>query len=133
MEMAQAQIEITLRGDESDGGLNLYEPRGVFQGSVQIITDSDVDCRHLYARLLWHTEGRGDSDRGVVDELDLFQGQLTAGSPTYHTFHFTLPQEPWSYAGYYINIIWEVEVVVDVPWRRDLKAQEQFILAPRQS
>ena len=128
--MARAEIEITLRGGRQEGNVLHYEPGEVLQGSVQVTPDSDINCKHLYARLIWRTEGRGDTDKGKAAELDLFQGQLRAGTPTYHTFHFTLPQEPWSYAGYYINIIWEVEAVVDVPWAVDPKQSQPFVLAP---
>lgn len=128
--MATADIEITIRGTQAGESIVHFEPGEPFQGSVKVTPASDLDCRHLYARLVWHTEGRGDRDRGVAAEMDLFQGVLRAGTPTFHTFHFKVPESPWSYAGYYINIIWEVEVSIDLRWARDPKAGQPFILAP---
>ena len=131
--MAKANFEITLRDGEMEGDVMRFEAGGYLRGSVQVTPVSDLDCRHLFARLVWRTEGRGDRDRGVAAEMDLFQGLLHAGSVTHHTFHFTLPQEPWSYAGYYVNIIWELEIVIDIPRAVDPKASSPFILAPRQA
>jgi hypothetical protein len=129
--MAKAQFVITLRGGEEERGRMRYEPGQVMQGSVQVIPEKDMRCDHLYARLSWHTEGRGDRDQAMIAEMDLFQGDLREATPTYHTFHFTLPHEPWSFAGYYINIIWEFEVSVDVPMAKDPKQSQPFIMAPR--
>ncbi|NIS82650.1 MAG: hypothetical protein GTO14_21165 [Anaerolineales bacterium] len=129
--MTKANFEIVLREGEMESGMMRYEPGGYLRGSVQVTPVSDLNCRHLNARLVWRTEGRGDRDREIVDELDLFQGLLRAGDTSYHTFHFNMPQEPWSYAGYYVNIIWELEVAIDVPMAADPKASEVFILAPR--
>jgi hypothetical protein len=128
--MAQAQIEITFRESEAEGGVPRFEPNQVLQGSVQVTPDRDLTCKHIYARLKWHTEGRGDRDDGTAGELDLYQGALRAGTPSYHTFHFTLPESPWSYAGRYVSIIWELEVSLDVPWQVDPKRSIPFIMAP---
>ena len=128
--MAKADFEITIRGGEVEGEFQRFRPGETMQGSIQVMPQGDMNCRHLFARLVWQTEGRGDRDRGVVEELDLYQGQLRAGTSMHHSFHFRLPQEPWSYAGYYINIIWHVEVSIDLAMTIDPKATKPFILAP---
>ncbi len=128
--MNRTEFEITIRGGETEGEYLRFGPGEAMQGSVQVIPQRDLNCRHLYARLLWQTEGRGDRDRGVAEELDLFQGQLQAGTPRHHSFHFRLPEEPWSFAGYYINIIWQVEISIDLAMATDPKAARPFILAP---
>lgn len=131
--MAKVNFEITIRGKEAEQGVVHFEPGETLQGSATVMPESKLDCRHLYARLVWHTEGRGERDRGVAAEMDLYQGLLHAGTPTYHTFHFKLPEGPWSYAGYYINILWEVEVSIDLAWAPDPRSGTPFILAPRRS
>ena len=124
-----AEIEITIRGGDEVGGVRRFEPGGVIQGSIQITPDSDLKCKHIFVRALWHTEGRGDKDEGIGVEQDLFQGELRADAPTYYSYHLKLPQEPWSYAGRYVNIIWEVEASIDLAWARDPKSAEHIIMA----
>jgi hypothetical protein len=128
--MSRADFEITLQGGEADGSYLRYKPGETMQGSVQVTPQRDMNCRHLFVRLVWQTEGRGDRDRGVGGEIDLFQGQLRAGTPRYHSFHFSLPDEPWSYAGHYINIVWQVEVSIDLAMTVDPRAAKPFILVP---
>lgn len=123
------KIEITLRGGEQVGAIHRYDPGGVVQGSVQITPDSNLNCKHLYVRAQWYTEGRGDKDEGIGAEQDVFQGELREGVPSYYSFHLKLPQDPWSFAGRYVNILWEVEVSIDLPMARDPKASELIIMA----
>ena len=128
--MAGANIYITLQGGEMDGQWLRFAPGDTLRGSVQVVPDSDVRANHVWIRLQWHTEGKADRDLGRVAEQDIFQGQLTAQMPVQASFSFSLPQAPWSYAGHYINIIWEVLVEIDVPLAPDLRKGQMFILAP---
>ncbi len=128
--MARADFQIRLEGGTFDGNWQRFEPGSSISGTVQIVADGEVKANHVWLRLQWHTEGRGDRDQGKAGELDLFQGVLTAQTPLAQSFHFNLPREPWSYAGHYINIIWEVVVEIDVPMAPDLRQRQLFILAP---
>jgi hypothetical protein len=129
--MAKADIHIGLRNGLQEFGTWRFRPAEVVQGTVTIIPDSDVKCKHLYIRLEWHTEGRGTRYRQKVEEMDVFQGTLQANMPRSFEFTFQLPEEPWSYEGHYINIVWGIEVQLDVPWGRDVKHEEQFLLLPQ--
>ena len=126
--MARADCQITMRGGEPVNGWQRFEPGGPVEGEVQIVPDSDIRANHVWIRLQWHTEGRGDRDQGRVAEIDVFQGVLTARTPYTYGFNFTLPREPWSYAGHYINIIWEIVAEIDVPMAPDLRQGQLFIL-----
>ena len=128
---APVSIEVTLRGGEGADGSLRYEPGDDVWGTVQVTPNADVECQHLYIRLQWHTEGRGTRDEGKIGELDVFQGTLSAGVPSAYEFRFTLPREPWSYAGQYINIVWEIAVRLDLPMARDPERGQRFIMAPR--
>jgi hypothetical protein len=128
--MDKADLKITIQGGETEGRYLRFKPGETMQGSLQITPRRDINCRHVYVRILWQTEGRGIRDRGVAEELDVFQGKLRAETPIYYSFHFRLPDGPWSYAGYYINIIWLVEISIDLAMATDLKATKLFILAP---
>jgi hypothetical protein len=129
--MARADIQVTLQGAAEDGGVPHYQPGQDLRGTVQVTPDADVRCNHLYVRLQWHTEGRGDRDQEKIAEVDLFQGTLRADGPWGSDFRFALPREPWSYAGHYISLVWEIAVDVDVPWSVNPRHSQPFVLAPR--
>lgn len=129
--MAKADFQITLQGGEGASPAKIYRPGEQLRGTVVVYTDEAVKCKHFYIRLAWHTEGRGSQFNEKVEELDVFQGQLSASTPSAHEFAFVLPQQPWSYEGYYISIVWGVQVEIDVPWGIDLKSYEPFVLSPQ--
>jgi hypothetical protein len=128
--MANVDIEVTLQNGTEQFGARQFRPGDVVQGSVTLYPDDDVKCDHLYVRLGWHTEGRGTRYREQANELDIYQGQLRNGMPQAFEFSFTLPEEPWSYEGHYVSVVWAVTVQVDVPWAKDPKYEEAFLLRP---
>ncbi|MCA9931487.1 MAG: hypothetical protein KC419_23540 [Anaerolineales bacterium] len=128
--MAKADIEISLQGGEAVHGMQRYRPGEVVHGNFTVFPDEGVKCSHLYVRLLWHTEGRGTRFQEVIGEEDIFQGEFQAGMPRSFDFQFLLPNEPWSYEGHYINVVWGIEVQIDVPWSKDPKQTAHFILSP---
>ena len=128
--MAQAEIQVELGGGTPEDGLQRYEPGAEIWGLLQVAVDSEVKCNHLRVHLQWHTEGRGDRDEGRIAEDDVFQGVLTPGPPFTREFRFLLPLEPWSYAGHYVNIVWEIAVDVDVPWSKNPRHSQPFVVRP---
>jgi hypothetical protein len=128
--MAKADIRIAFRERTEEFGVLRLRPAEFVQGTVTVIPDSEVKCNHLHVRLEWHTEGRGTEFRQKVEEKDVFQGTLQANMPRSFEFDFHLPEEPWSYEGHYISIVWAIVVQLDVPWGRDVKHEEQFLLLP---
>ncbi len=131
--MSDVEFQIDIRGGEPQGGLVRFRPGETLQGSVRIIPKSDLQARHVFVRLMWLTEGRGDRDQAVIAEQDVYQGELKGGASSYHSFHFLLPDQPWSYAGHYIQIVWAVEVSIDLALTRDPRDQKTFVLAPDNS
>jgi len=129
--MAKADIQVTLEGGTFDGNYALYRPGDLIQGEAVVRTDKDLDCRAVRARLMWHTEGTGDRDEGVASEQVLYEGMLRADSPHRYRFSFPAASQPWSYAGHLINLIWEVDVSVDVAWSRDPRNSQPFTLRPK--
>jgi hypothetical protein len=128
-----ARFDVSLTGGLLDGDVALYEPGQTISGQVTIEVDREVECRRLTVRLIWRTEGRGDEDKGVVGEIDIFQGRLSPGFPVSSDFSFRLPTEPWSYAGTYVSIVWAIEINVDVPMARDLTHRHLFVMRPRRA
>lgn len=125
-----AIIQLTLCDGQDEGGLMRYEPEQTMRGTIQLTPDSgDLNCKHIFVRLQWHTEGRGDRDEQCIAQLDVFQGTLQARIPTTYNFTFMLPRQPWSYVGHYINIVWEIEVEVDVAWSINPRRSQPFVMA----
>jgi hypothetical protein len=129
--MASAEVRVSLKGGVREGGMQRFQPGETVEGSVEVVADGNVKCNHLYVRLQWHTEGRGTQDTGKVSEMDVFQGSLSGGMPSAFPFYFVLPLEPWSYAGYYVSIVWEIHVELDVPWSRNPRHSHPFAMSPR--
>jgi hypothetical protein len=55
-------------------------------------------------------------------------------------FSFTVPQQPWSYAGHYLNMMWRVAVVVEaIPFglsdmlTDNPSRDEPIVVAPRRA
>lgn len=122
-------IQITFH-DQADGAPVQLHPGDTLRGNVVIFPDKDLDCKHLYIRLLWHTEGRGTRHLATVEELDVFQGKLQQGLPNAHEFSFVLPSDPWSFEGHYVSVVWKVQVQIDLSWSKDPKEERPFILRP---
>ena len=131
--MANADIRITLRDANMIDAMPHYEPGSVIAGDVVMTTDGAINCRGVYLRLQWHTEGRGDRDGQKIQEVVLTTGAITSNTTLRQNFQFNLPREPWSFAGHYINIIWEIDVTIDLPMATDIHKTQPFILAPRRS
>jgi hypothetical protein len=129
--MAKAAIQISLRGGESLGDLMRFDPGSRLDGVAQLLPDGDIRAKKVTVQLGWHTEGRGSRAEGSAGQVEIAQGNLTANTPVVGSFAFNLPDSPWSFAGHYINIIWEVKVVVDIPLATDLHAEQPFVMAPR--
>lgn len=129
--MADVELRLILQGGESDGGVHCYEAGSTVRGMVQLVTTGEVKSNRVSVSIGWHTEGRGDRDSAQIGEVELHRGRL--GTNTYLTpsFSFTLPDQPWSYAGHYINIIWEVTATVAVPFGRDIKQTEPIVVSAR--
>ncbi|KAA3662888.1 MAG: hypothetical protein DWQ04_12220 [Chloroflexi bacterium] len=128
--MAKADIDISIQGGEDSFGVPLFRPNQVIHGNFTVFPDANVKCQHLYARLIWQTEGRGTRFREIIQEDDLFQGEFQAGMPRSFDFQFPLPADPWSHEGHYVSIVWGIEVQIDVAWSKDPKQIANFVLSP---
>lgn len=131
--MAKIDFNLALQGGEEEFDYRRFEAGSDLKGTVTLFPNEDVDCKHLYLRLLWHTEGRGSRYTATIEEHDLFQGKLQNGMPRSYDFHFVLPNDPWSFAGHYVSIVWKVQVQVDVAWASDPKDEIGFVLRPSTS
>lgn len=128
--MSKGTVDIRIDNAETTSAGLRVSPGQEVHGTVTVVPDKDIKVRHVYLRLSWHTEGRGDRDSGQALELDLFQGEMMGGLPAYYEFSLTTPEAPWSYSGYYVNIVWELDVKVDIPFSSDITGKMRFVLSP---
>jgi Arrestin (or S-antigen), N-terminal domain len=105
-----------------------YAPGEPISGHVLAIAGEPTNCRRLTVEIGWHTEGRGDKDAETHFETTLHEGPIEPGEQRF-PFAATLPEGPLSYAGHYVNIVWQVNARLDLAWRFDPKAERTFYLA----
>lgn len=83
-----------------------FEPGMPIAGTVS--WDAFPGKGTLEVNLVWHTEGRGDKDAGVADTKE-FSIERRSGT---QEFQFIAPQEPYSFSGRLISLLWEVEAIL---------------------
>src|SRR5260370_23728251 len=80
--------------------------------------------------VLWHTEGKGDEDLGVVFFQEWERDQAPFDFERPHGFETTLPPAPLSYDGTLVKIHWLVRLRVRWELDGELLVEEPFLLAP---
>ncbi|MBK8000330.1 MAG: hypothetical protein IPK15_16810 [Verrucomicrobia bacterium] len=95
-----SELKILLR----DERLN-YRPGETIEGVAGWRLDQPPKGVEL--RLFWFTRGKGTEDVGVVTSTNFPSPQIEEG----RKFTFTLPQDPWSFSGQLISVIWALELV----------------------
>ncbi len=127
-------INLQIEGGESIGpGLLRFDPGSTLRCNAQLLPQQDIKARNTTLWVQWHTEGRGDKDTGKGNPIVIAEGNLQNGVPIYQTYDLVLPNQPWSYSGHYIKIIWSVQVKVDIPRAKDYTAGVQFVMLPPNS
>lgn len=84
----------------------MFEPGAALDGEVSWLLQTVPEAIEL--RLFWHTSGKGTTDVEVV-EVRRFD---SPGLRQQHTFHFVLPEGPYSFSGRLISLSWALELVV---------------------
>jgi hypothetical protein len=95
-------IEIELEEREVPAG-------GVVRGRVRLVPTEEEASRRVELSVLWETEGKGDTDRGVVHFAVLADGDPSAARRE-HAFEVRLPLMPVTYDGVLLRIRWCVRV-----------------------
>lgn len=86
-----------------------YVPGAMLRGRVELDPMSGDESKRVELAVLWETEGKGDTDLGVILHRVLADGDPVAAKTT-HTFEVMLPFLPLSYAGNLLKIGWRVRV-----------------------
>lgn len=128
--MSKVDIDIQMSGGESTYAAPLFRPGDTLKGTVTIYPNENVSCRSIEIHLKWQTEGRGTRYEEVIEEVKVFEGELQQSMPASYDFRFVLPNEPWSYEGHYVSVVWGVFVKIDVPRAKDIHQTANFVLQP---
>ena len=107
-----------------------YRPGEEIAGEVHVTVNKDLQCDRLLFQHFWQTHGRGNTATGTKANQLLDQGEWRAGQTFSHRFSVTAPNGPPTYRGHYLNIDHYVSLTVDIPWARDAKVKEEYILLP---
>ena len=106
---------------ETDGGRDAFAPGEAIAGTVAWRTDAPADA--VEVRLFWYTRGKGTTDVQVV-KAQHFDSPGTTGR---RTFRFMLPEEPYSFSGKLVSLVWALEAVVQPG---DRSARKELVVAP---
>lgn len=128
--MAEIDFQVKFKDGVAAEGARGYLPGATVSGIYEIVPQSNIRCRKAEIRLEWYTEGKGDRDGEVIDSREIAAGDLMAGKRIGDAFVFQLPSQPWSYAGYFITVVWAITVKIDVPMGKDIIRSVRLIMAP---
>lgn len=118
---------LTIEFDRPD---RTYKPGEIVTGRILLETDRGDRCKGIVVRRYWRTHGKGNKDGQEPHEYHLHWGALPPGRHHEFSFEFATPEGPFTYHGHLLNVDHYVEVQVDIPWARDPRESEEFILLP---
>ena len=120
--MATTTIQIEL-----DGAKTEYLRGERLSGSATVYSASLDEPRRAELSVLWHTEGKGDEDLGVVHFQSLAEDAAVLGTHSYR-FEIMLPVLPLTYYGKLLKIHWTVRVRVQHEAGDDAVKDQPFIV-----
>jgi len=106
---------------ETAGGQTAFEPGGEVRGQIEWELTSQA--KRIEVRLFWYTRGKGTTDAQVV-KIHRLDAMTPHGR---EPFRFVLPEEPYSFSGKLISLVWAIEAIAD-PGQRT--ARLELVVAP---
>lgn len=123
-----SKCDINIEFDRAD---RTYRGGETVRGIVRISLQENVNSKGIRLTHRWRTHGRGNSDLGPEETIQLTGPQLlTAGEQLEFPFTVTAATHPVTYHGQLIFIDHYIRVDVDVPWARNPWAEEEYIITP---
>jgi len=98
-----------------------FRPGDVIEGAVG--WNSPEAVRSIELRLLWHTVGKGTEDKVIVDQKKFENLESQGAAP----FLFTAPEQPFSFSGKLISLVWDLEAVLRPG---GVSASKRIVIAP---
>jgi hypothetical protein len=96
-----------------------FRPTETIRGTVSWRLATEP--RKLELRLFWYTKGKGDQDVEVIVRLTLDAAICR------QDFAFTLPEEPYSFSGKFVSLVWALELVSEEP---EDASRLEFVMSP---
>src|SRR4030042_2567192 len=123
--MSKCDLEVRFA---SDG--RAYRPDSTVDGDIVVTVDEVVSSKGPRVELGWQTHGMCNKDQQVLTEVVLKPQQWSPGQASSYPFSFTAPKQPLTYHGHFLNVDHHVAARVDLPWKIDPKASEDYVLEP---
>ncbi|MBI5209412.1 MAG: hypothetical protein HY927_05495 [Elusimicrobia bacterium] len=114
---------------EFDQGKRSFAPGDAIRGLIRVRVEADADCKALKLACAWRTHGKGNVDKGLVQETVLYEGTWQAGEDRVYPFSIAVPRGPATYHGHLVNVDWYLGVRADIPWAIDPKAEEEILVS----
>jgi len=102
----------------------------IVRGIVRVDRARSEQCRAIRLVRFWGTHGKGNEERGDPTVTVLHAGPLRDRGPHVFEFEFPAPPGPFTYRGHFLNVEQYVEVQLDLPWARDPRIREEYVLLP---
>ena len=80
-------------------------------------------AKSVQVRLFWYTAGKGTRDVQIVDSKPIAEPAPNGQT----SFSLQLPDQPYSFSGKLISLIWAVELVIEPG---DHSARAEFVMGP---
>ncbi len=125
--MSQPTLEIIL--DHNDD--HSYPAGSNISGVVRLTVEKVSNFKELYIERIWKTHGQGNADKGNKLKQVLHAEAIEPGTHEF-PFTFTIPTQPVSYHGEYINIDWYLSARADISWNSDPKCELDFLVVPNE-
>ncbi len=106
---------------ETEGGQVAYAPGAELRGEVSWELERPAD--RVEVRLFWYTRGKGTTDVQVV-KIQRFD---VVGLRGRQPIRFVLPEEPYSFSGKLISLVWAIEAIAE-PGERTVRLE--LVVAP---
>jgi len=105
--------------------IKLIEDRTVFTPGEKVSGKAawqlDQDPKSVELRLFWYTQGKGDEDLEIVQEITFDNPAMQESRP----FSLVMPIAPYSFSGRLVSLIWSLELVSGKH-----SAMKEIILSP---
>ena len=106
---------------ETANGQTAFDSGAEVRGQVE--WEFTNPAKRIEIRLFWYTLGKGTTDAQVVKIHRLDVMTPHGREP----FRFVLPEEPYSFSGKLISLVWAIEAIAD-PGQRT--ARLELVVAP---
>ena len=106
---------------ETANGQTAFDSGAEVRGQVE--WEFTNPAKRIEIRLFWYTRGKGTTDAQVV-KIHRLDAMTPHGR---EPFRFVLPEEPYSFSGKLISLVWAIEAIAD-PGQRT--ARLELVVAP---